>query len=81
MLVVKGAPEQVLANCAVMPQAAHRRLDALFAEGRRVVAVASRPAPELTATTAAPFFAAGCDIIPPGGWIIGSLLAAESSKR
>jgi len=53
MLVVKGAPEQVLANCAVMPQAAHRTLDALFAEGRRVVAVASRPAPELTAITAA----------------------------
>ena len=53
VLVVKGAPEQVLANCAVMPQAAHRTLDALFAEGRRVVAVASRPAPELTAITAA----------------------------
>ena len=53
VLVVKGAPEQVLATCAVMPQAAHRTLDALFAEGRRVVAVASRPAPELTAITAA----------------------------
>ena len=53
VLVVKGAPEQVLANCAVMPQAAHRTLDALFAEGRRVVAVASKPAPELTAITAA----------------------------
>jgi Mg2+-importing ATPase len=53
VLVVKGAPEQVLANCAVMPQAAHRTLDALFTEGRRVVVVASRPAPELTAITAA----------------------------
>jgi Mg2+-importing ATPase len=53
VLVIKGAPEQVLANCAVVPQAAHRTLDALFAEGRRVVAVASRPAPELTAITAA----------------------------
>ena len=53
VLVVKGAPEQVLAHCAVVPQAAHRTLDALFAEGRRVVAVASKPAPELTAITAA----------------------------
>ena len=53
VLVVKGAPEQVLANCAVVPQAAHRTLDALFAQGRRVVAVASKPAPDLTAITAA----------------------------
>jgi hypothetical protein len=34
----------------------------------------------LTAATAAPFFAAGCVIIPPGGWNIDSPLAAESSK-
>jgi len=53
VLVVKGAPEQVLANCAVVPDAAHDTLAALFAEGRRVVAVASKSAPELTAITAA----------------------------
>ena len=35
-----------------MPRAAQRTLDALFADGRRVVAVASKPAPELTAITA-----------------------------
>ena len=53
VLVVKGAPEQVLANCAVVPDAARDTLAALFAEGRRVVAVASKRAPELTAITAA----------------------------
>lgn len=51
VLVVKGAPEQVLANCAAVPQAAHRTLEVLFVEGRRVVAVASKPAPELTTIT------------------------------
>ncbi len=50
-LVVKGAPEQVLAHCTGLPDTTV--LDRLFAEGRRVVAVASRPAPELTAITAA----------------------------
>ena len=49
----RGAPEEVLANCAVVPDAAQDTLAALFAEGRRVVAVASKPAPELTAITAA----------------------------
>ena len=53
MLVVKGAPEQVLAACAAVPDAAQRTLAALFADGRRVVAVASKPAPELTAITPA----------------------------
>jgi Mg2+-importing ATPase len=55
-LVVKGAPEQVMANCTTAPaqqQVAQRTLDALFADGRRVVAVASKPAPDLTAITAA----------------------------
>ena len=52
VLVVKGAPEQVLANCEGVPDAAQDTLAALFAEGRRVVAVASKPAPELTAITA-----------------------------
>ncbi|HXL59712.1 MAG TPA: HAD-IC family P-type ATPase, partial [Mycobacterium sp.] len=55
-LVVKGAPEQVMANCTTAPaqqQVAQRTLDALFADGRRVVAVASKPMPDLTAITAA----------------------------
>ena len=54
-LVVKGAPEQVMANCTTVPaeqQVAQRTLDALFADGRRVVAVAGKPAPDLTAITA-----------------------------
>ena len=52
-LIHKGAPEQVLQRCVGVPDAAQRTLDALFADGRRVVAVAARPAPELTAITAA----------------------------
>ena len=52
-LIVKGAPEQVLEHCPTVPDEAQPVLDRLFAGGRRVVAVASRPAPELTAITAA----------------------------
>ena len=44
--MVKGAPEQVMARCEGITGAAQRTLAALFADGRRVVAVASRPAPE-----------------------------------
>jgi Mg2+-importing ATPase len=51
-LVVKGAPEQVMAKCAVVPEAARHTLAALFTSGRRVVAVASKPASELTVLTA-----------------------------
>jgi P-type Mg2+ transporter len=43
-LVVKGAPESVLARCADVPAAAAAVLERLFAEGRRVVAVGARPA-------------------------------------
>ena len=53
MLIVKGAPEQVLEHCVGVPDAAHRTLDDLFADGRRVVAVASRDAAGLTGITAA----------------------------
>ncbi len=53
VLVVKGAPEHVLAACIDVPEAAHRTLDALFADGRRVVAVAAKPAEGLTALTPA----------------------------
>jgi Mg2+-importing ATPase len=49
LLVVKGAPESVLAHCADIPEATHAILQTLFAAGSRVVAVASRPAPDLTA--------------------------------
>ena len=44
LLVTKGAPEVVLDRCAKVPDAARRTLEALFNEGARVVAVASRPA-------------------------------------
>lgn len=52
-LIVKGAPEQVLEHCDSIPDGAGATLAALFADGRRVVAVASRAAPELTVITAA----------------------------
>jgi Mg2+-importing ATPase len=52
VLVVKGAPEQVLQKCEGVPDAAQGTLAALFTSGRRVVAVASKSAPELTALTA-----------------------------
>ncbi|MFV8317466.1 magnesium-translocating P-type ATPase [Mycobacterium sp. 23] len=52
LLIVKGAPEQVLSRCPETPQAAQETLATLFAAGRRVVAVATRPADDLTAITA-----------------------------
>jgi P-type Mg2+ transporter len=52
LLVVKGAPEQVLTRCAGTPQHAQQTLTALFEAGRRVVAVAVKPAPQLAAITA-----------------------------
>lgn len=53
VLIVKGAPEQVLEHCVALPASAQHTLDRLFADGRRVVAVASRPAPSLQTITAA----------------------------
>ncbi|MEE3066813.1 MAG: magnesium-translocating P-type ATPase [Actinomycetota bacterium] len=44
-IIVKGAPEQVMARCEAIPEAANRTLTRLFADGRRVVAVASKAAP------------------------------------
>jgi Mg2+-importing ATPase len=52
VLLVKGAPEQVVAKCVAVPASAESTLAALFADGRRVVAVASKPAAELSAVTA-----------------------------
>ncbi|HEV8423997.1 MAG TPA: magnesium-translocating P-type ATPase [Actinomycetes bacterium] len=47
-LVVKGAPEAVLARCVDVPADASKSLERLFADGARVVAVATRDAPGLT---------------------------------
>jgi len=47
LLVTKGAPEAVLSRCADLPALAHQTLDRLFADGARVVAVATRDAPGL----------------------------------
>jgi Mg2+-importing ATPase len=52
LLVVKGAPESVLAHCIDVPETAQATLRTLFAAGSRVVAVASRPAPDLNALAA-----------------------------
>lgn len=53
MLLTKGAPEAVLARCHDVPEQAAAVLGAEFRAGSRVVAVASRPAPDLDAATAA----------------------------
>jgi len=53
LLVVKGAPESVLARCVTVPDAAAVTVQAQFAAGSRVVAVASRVAPDLDAVTPA----------------------------
>ena len=49
VMVTKGAPEVVLALCLNVDDVVHRALDALFADGERVVAVASRS--DVTSTT------------------------------
>ncbi len=48
VLVTKGAPEAVLARCVETPSGATAVLEHLFAEGARVVAVASRDAGDVT---------------------------------
>ena len=52
-LVTKGAPEAVLQRCTNVPDVARRALDAEFAAGNRVVAVATRPFADEHAPTAA----------------------------
>ena len=52
-LIVKGAPETVLARCVDVPPEARQALDAEFAAGNRVVAVATRPAPNAVSLAAA----------------------------
>ena len=41
-LITKGAPEAVLARCVGVPESAASVLDGLFADGARVIAVATR---------------------------------------
>jgi Mg2+-importing ATPase len=53
LLVAKGAPEAIFARCVDVPAAADTLLDRLFATGSRVVAVATRPAGDLTSLTPA----------------------------
>jgi Mg2+-importing ATPase len=49
LLVTKGAPEDVLARCIDVDHTARAVLNREFAAGKRVVAVATRPAPTMTA--------------------------------
>jgi len=51
-LVTKGAPESVLARCLDVPERARQALADEFAAGNRVVAVATRPAPDARAPAA-----------------------------
>jgi Mg2+-importing ATPase len=52
-IVTKGAPEDVLSRCVDVPAEVPARLRALFADGSRVVAVATRAAPGKATLTAA----------------------------
>ncbi|HEU5421295.1 MAG TPA: HAD-IC family P-type ATPase, partial [Streptosporangiaceae bacterium] len=52
-IITKGAPEGLLERCAGVPAAVRAALDAEFAAGNRVVAVAARPAPGQPAISAA----------------------------
>ncbi|OBH46868.1 magnesium-translocating P-type ATPase [Mycobacterium mantenii] len=71
VLVVKGAPEQVLAQCRNVAPVTNETLGALFAAGRRVVAVAVKPAPTLTTLTRAD----ECDLS-----LVGFLVFADEPK-
>ena len=50
-LITKGAPERILDLCLGVTAEARTVLDGEFTKGNRVVAVASRPAPELDGVT------------------------------
>ena len=51
LLITKGAPETVLDRCVDVPDVARQVLEREFSAGNRVVAIATRSAPELTAIT------------------------------
>jgi P-type Mg2+ transporter len=53
VIVAKGAPEAIIARCARVPAGAAQVLDRLFAEGARVVAVATRGADGLASSDSA----------------------------
>jgi P-type Mg2+ transporter len=53
LLICKGAPEAVLARCLGTLTDVERELNRLFAQGARVVAVATRPAPGAATITVA----------------------------
>ncbi len=53
LLITKGAPETVLEHCVDVPDEARRALEREFSAGNRVVAIATRAAPELTTVTPA----------------------------
>ncbi|HTN78140.1 MAG TPA: magnesium-translocating P-type ATPase [Acidimicrobiales bacterium] len=53
LLVIKGAPEEVLARCTDVDDVARGVLNRQFSAGKRVVAVATRQAPNTTAITPA----------------------------
>jgi P-type Mg2+ transporter len=53
ILITKGAPEIVLERCESVPDQARAALDAEFAAGNRVVAIATRPAADLVTLTPA----------------------------
>jgi Mg2+-importing ATPase len=53
LIVTKGAPEGLLARCADVPAAARAALDAEFAAGNRVIAVATRDASDQSVITPA----------------------------
>jgi P-type Mg2+ transporter len=53
LFITKGAPEGLLARCSQVPGAARAALDAEFAAGNRVIAVASRDAPGQTSISPA----------------------------
>ena len=71
VLVVKGAPEQVLTRCQTTAAVAEDTLATLFAAGRRVVAVAAKPAGELTTITSDD----ECDLL-----LAGFLVFADEPK-
>jgi Mg2+-importing ATPase len=52
LVITKGAPEVLLDRCTSVPDGARQALEALFSEGARVVAVATRSAEGVEALTA-----------------------------
>ena len=61
LVITKGAPEVVMARCVNVPEGARSTVQSLFADGARVVAVATRPADGIEALTLAA--EAGLDLV------------------